>query len=138
VSGLFRQCQVLSGVCDEAQSFDCHSQMPRQILDEAAWYAAGSGSIDMLRVLLHKGIPVFEHHTLEIAERHGHLLVCKQLYLEQYPETEQLWAGGRARLRSPAAVFMIYRVAQQHSSFNRILQRFEKMRNNSSDNNWYV
>eukprot|EP00953_Heterococcus_sp_UTEX-ZZ885_P009815 5748-Heterococcus_DN1.PRE.5 len=48
------------------------THFPRQILDEAAWYAASSGSIDMLKLLQQKSIPIYNHHTMGIAHKYGH------------------------------------------------------------------
>jgi hypothetical protein len=55
------------------------SRYPRQILDESAWYAASSGSIDMLKLMQQQSVPVFEHHTLRVAERHSHFEVYEYI-----------------------------------------------------------
>jgi hypothetical protein len=85
------QCtgSIVNGIaasgCLHKMSF-VRTHYPRQILNEAAWYAAGSGSIDMLKVLQQEGIPVLNVQTMRVAERHGHVEVYRHLHLQLHPE----------------------------------------------------
>jgi hypothetical protein len=63
---------------------------PHRILDEVAWFAASSGSIDMLKVLHLEGLPVLDAQTMRVAERHGYADMHKQLHFELYPEEARI------------------------------------------------
>jgi hypothetical protein len=48
------------------------THFPHRILDEAAWYAASSGSIDMIKLLQQQDIPVYNRQTMRVAHKYGH------------------------------------------------------------------
>eukprot|EP00953_Heterococcus_sp_UTEX-ZZ885_P009813 5748-Heterococcus_DN1.PRE.3 len=73
--GLQYTGSVVNGIaasgCLHKMAYVC-THFSRQILDKAAWYAASSGSIDMLKFLQQEGIPVFNHRTTGVALKYGH------------------------------------------------------------------